>query len=165
MLVHRPDVVDLVKLLAFMVKDCDPDQMELYYLGSDVKARSKSEQAFANSILGTKFRGTTDLTTRLGEILSDYGREIDNAVRPRTFNLPRRPPKKKSIYILTDGKLETGEETQGHFHVRTIINKLSGAGFDREQLGIQFIRFGNDSNGKRRLDVLDELARNEALPL
>lgn len=171
---HRTKAAELVRLLAYMVKDPSLDKSELYFLGSGQRCKSDSSSKLYEAVVGRPPYGTTELSERLGQILLQYGHEIDDYERgpsrigmAKTLLGEKKPPTPKSIYILTDGRLKAGDEEQGYTEIRRIVYQLHYAGFTRNQLGIQFVSFGDDPDGLKRLDMLDHLARheNQLLPL
>lgn len=162
---HKKDVKALVRLLAWLTKHYDKDKLELFFLSSDERCESTSSRRLAQAVETRRFDSTTDLSKRFGELLQKYGREIDPTPSPLRgmFNRERKQPKKKSIYVFTDGKLETGDAEQGHEEIKALIVKIRNAGLMRDQVGIQFISFGDDQVGLQRLQRLDHLARTAGL--
>lgn len=154
---HKREVQQLVRLLAYLTKHYDSDKLELLFLGSDAHLESKSSTKLAQYVEGRPFVGRTDLS-RLGEILQKCSGEFDPSRSPLRDMFHKKSPKKKSIYVLTDGKLETGDAEQDYEQIKMIVNKIHAAGLSSDQIGIQLISFGNDIDGLRRLQNLDRLA-------
>ena len=66
---------------------------------------------------------------------------------------PAKGPRKLSLYVLTDGVWETRADLQQV--IRTLVDNLIQHNHTNKQIGIQFIRFGNDDRGIKRLERLD----------
>lgn len=164
MRVHKPEVHEVVRLLAYLTKHYDSDKLELLYLGSDAHLESKSSTKMAQHVDDRPFVGKTDLS-RLGEILQKCGAEFKPSGSPILGMFHKKIPRKKSIYVLTDGKLGTGDEDQDYEQIEMIVNKIQAAGLSSDQIGIQLISFGNDPDGLKRLQNLDRLAEKARLPL
>jgi hypothetical protein len=84
------------------------------------------------------------------------------------FGRPPTLPRALSVYVLTDGVWESPEREGGDYlteTIRKLVEQLKEAGCGREQVGVQFIRFGDDSYGKQRLEALDMLSKNLGLGL
>jgi hypothetical protein len=60
---------------------------------------------------------------------------------------------KLNLYILTDGSWchQPGFDNP----IRSIVQKLEELNKSEDQIGVQFIRFGNDKKGKEMLEYLD----------
>lgn len=156
------DVEKLAQLLAFITKKFDKNGLELYFLsGNDKGETCRDSSKIARLIRERSPNKMTNLNSRLATDLRLYRDQIDQSraqLRSRRFSLRTRPAlKQRSIYVFTDGVLESGDDEQGQEAIIQTAEKLAEAGFDRKQIGIQFIRFGNDERGVRRLEALDNL--------
>jgi hypothetical protein len=58
-----------------------------------------------------------------------------------------------NIYVLTDGCWENA--CTGENQIRNLVDELVKLKLTKDQVGIQFIRFGNDQRGLERLSYLD----------
>ena len=158
---HWKLVRDLAQLLMYMVKKWDNDGVDMHFLSSSKRYRPKNSTKMFDFIREHKPGGITGLNDRLNDDLSTYGKEIERWSRAPHGD----PPTKRSIYILTDGVLSYGEDTQGQDAIKNMVKCVLGARLFRGQVGIQFIRFGDDEDGKARLDKLDHLNQEEGLGL
>jgi len=57
------------------------------------------------------------------------------------------------VYVLTDGAWSKGSDAKTP--IESLVNTLVRLEKQRYQVGIQFIRFGNDPDGQRMLKYLD----------
>lgn len=148
---YKDHVTTLLDPLSYIVKDGDPDGAEVHFTVSSIKQQSKKSSVLTSQVAGHNFGGRTDISGRLGRILRQYRVELDGKREARQVMRPL------SIYILTDGVWEGGKDAQPP--IREIIAVLRKYGYERKQVGIQFISFGNDEEGLRRLDELDSFGK------
>lgn len=145
---------DLADLLVYITKRKDPNGVELYFLSANkLHGTYKDSSRIRNDIRRHGANAFTSLTQCFDDDIRRYAREVRH-----TSSIPHRGyPLKRSIYVLTDGVLGNGVDSDGHDAIRMLVNSLVDARLPRGQIGIQFIRFGDDAAGKRRLRELDEL--------
>lgn len=156
------EVRDLSHLLMYIVKEKDPDGPDLFFLSSDDQLHPKTSTKMEQLINNRKPKGNTSLDGCLNNDLVSYGKKLD--MYSRTYGEPR-PPRKRSLYILTDGILGHGGDNQGQEAIRQIVGQVQRAKLFRGQVGIQFISFGNDDKGLKRLEKLDRLNEDGSLGL
>jgi hypothetical protein len=165
---HWPNVLKLLDLLTYIVSGSDRDGEDIYFtIGGDHR-KSKSTDKLVNfakdhcppSIpLSPRY---SNIGVRLGQILQGYHSRLDNetnnTTRPHRSSFLRsssKPPMAKlNLYIFTDGLWQP--QSDADFPIASIANKLESLGMDPAQIGVQFIQFGNDSEGTARLKRLDE---------
>ena len=75
----------------------------------------------------------------------------------------RRPPlvRPLSIYILTDGVWQGGGNPE--VPMLGLVETLKNYNLTRNQVGIQFISFGDDAGGLERMHDLDEMSKGFGL--
>lgn len=154
---HRKDVFDLFGLLGYMVKGTDPDGIELRFtMSRDRGARAKDTGPLLRTLDTAPFSGESNIRTQLGEILQDYHAKLRNQKQTRWLfsraSSPR-PIRRQNIYIFTDGVWQPGCDPTDL--IRKLVNGLESYSMEREQFGIQFIRFGDNAEGINRLNQLD----------
>jgi len=152
---HWPKVKELVGLLGYMVKDLDPDGIEMYYtMSTDKCLRSKETTKLISSIDRTTPKGISDISIRLDTILGKYKAKLQHAYRGGRWTKPRSDVRPLSLYVLTDGVWQPDCDVENTITdmVTTLLDlKIKS----KKQIGIQFIRFGNDEDCKLRLEYLD----------
>lgn len=121
----------------------------------DSGKRSKDANELFNHALKTKARGHTDAEQSLRDILGPYQDKLRD-----TFALiqaGRHPPSVRplSIYFLTNGAWEGGGQPEALF--LEVAETLKSCRLPREQIGVQFISFGNHTAGLNTLDLLDRM--------
>lgn len=178
------DVSTYVEVLSYMVKNKDPNGVDLYYFNSTEEfTKCRRSTVLAKSVAAKTFDGLTTPETKLKGLLVKYCTKLKeytikrnaydsrgpNSVRTR-LSLGRPPtlPRALSVYVLTDGVWESPNREGGDYLIDTIrklVEQLKEAECERGQVGVQFIRFGNHLYGKKRLEALDLLSKNLGLGL
>ena len=154
---HRGEVRDLFALLGYMVKSKDPDGIELHFTtSSERKDKAKNTGQLLRTLDTVSYFGKSNIRLQLGEILQDYHTKLRDQNPPRSLlNIvrSRRRPRRQTVYIFTDGVWQP--ECDPSEMIEKLVKNLEQNSMEREQFGIQFIRFGNHREGKVRLDKLD----------
>ncbi|KAM3071948.1 hypothetical protein ACMFMG_008416 [Clarireedia jacksonii] len=159
MLEYWDKVTDIFSILAYIVKESDPDGVDLYFTMSSPgehhnhRKTSRLEKVVRNR----KPRGKSDIRVMLDSILNDYTGKLGNQKARRT-GLARFAPLEKdlrplNLYVLTDGVWQ--ERCDAIPPIRRLVDRLVELSLDERQIGIQFISFGNDPTGLDRLGFLD----------
>lgn len=154
---HSGEVRDLFALLGYMVKSKDPDGIELHFTkSSERKDKAKNTGQLLRTLDTVSYFGKSNIRLQLGEILQDYHTKLRDQNLPRSmFDMvrPRRRARRQTVYIFTDGVWQP--ECDPSEMIEKLVKSLEQNHMEREQFGIQFIRFGNVLEGKNRLDRLD----------
>ena len=160
---HRKDVGSLLDLLGYIVKRFDPNGLDLYVASSDTKFGGvKTTTELKGYFDRMRFEGEHDMSMRLSTIVGHYQDDLSQQrERVRDSFLARMRTKRVrplSLYVLTDAKW------QPVCNVVPVIQALVGTLHDlnlhKQQVGIQFIRFGDLAQGIERLEELDKLKLN-----
>jgi hypothetical protein len=154
------------EVLAYLVKDKDPDGIEIRFSSSPSRREhNKNRAPLLDSLKKTKPSGQWDIGFTLGGILREYDWAFSQEKKGLGAFWRNKNKKQKwgvNIYVFTDGVWEEGEDWLES--VVNSINNLLANGVDPHQIGIQFIQFGNDPEGTRRLEVLDDGLRQHGVP-
>lgn len=171
---NEPDVTRLLQILGYITKKFDPDGVDLHFTinKDNFNEKCKSTDDMIAALRRCKAGGTTDFGACLKTHLQSYGQRLVDHQLNRGASSKRRsllgrapkPLRPVTFYILTDG-VWVGGEHYGQTHIENLTRKLKEAGYERDQVGIQFISFGNDEDGLARLRNLDELNKIRNLPL
>ena len=148
MTAHEAEVKRILGILAYLVKDSDPDGLELYFTCSKKKFKEKDPTKLVTGFTTNKPGGLTDIRIRLGSIIDDYIKGFDRNWLKRKL----KPVRSLNIYVLTDGIFQPNTDLTPP--LQRLINKLNEHG--QYQVGIQFISFGNDTEALKRLDEWDD---------
>lgn len=154
---YKEHVTALLGPLIYTVKEYDPDGVEVHFTVSRSTQQSRKSGVLIDEVERHKFEGKTDISIRLGSILRKYRVNIDD------HKTKRQSARPMSIYILTNGVWEGGQDAQTPIRDLTMV--LKHYGYDRKQLGIQFISFGNDGQGLQRLADLDQFGKQPDVDL
>jgi hypothetical protein len=150
-----PTVVRVLEALSYIVKTVDPNGIDLLFTNSDEKIRNCKKTKLLVELVCRKIpqnhsETTTEINIRLGSIVDRYIARLDET--NGFFGRFSRPVRPMNLYIFTDGRWECDAEAP----IRRLVNKLIKLGKnDKLQVGIQFIRFGNDHVGEQQLKHLD----------
>ena len=154
---YEQSVIILAKVLLWFASAADQDGVDIWCTNSERmlhKKDLKSLLEFVRSRMAGA-RGTTDIKGRLGSILSKYKGELELK--------EGRAVTKLSVYVLTDGAW-TGLADAEHI-IRETVKTLKHFHKRSDQLGIQFISFGDDVQAMERLERLDRLGKDKDVGL
>jgi hypothetical protein len=151
---HWDEVKRVFDLLGYIVKDSDPDGIELFFTKSAKQYKSTATTKLMKTIEERRLEGSTNIGSRLGDILQKYQGKLDNQAQSRSlFSLSRSELRPMNIYVLTDGLWQPKSDAEAP--IKNLVSKLKERGKLKEQVGIQFIQFGNDAEATERLKRLD----------
>jgi hypothetical protein len=150
---HWPTVHKVFEALSYIVKEADKDGISLYFTISETHEENAKRTSQLLSILDRvqtqENNSTSNIDLRLGKILDDYKNNLDSKMR--WYKSETKP---LSLYILTDGLWDSG--SGGVEPIRNAALKLKDLQMNPHQIGIQFVTFGNDPDGWKRLRQLDD---------
>lgn len=163
---HRHDVKTLLEELAWILMQFDDDGMDLYFTRSPDHINRKNPYELAHRIESIPMVGTSDINLRLSEVLEVYCEKLErwhNSKGKSKHRLSRlidkvtssEKPKPVSVYILTDGLWRQG--TDALVSIRPVIEILQRYQLRSTEVGLQFIRFGDDPTGIATLNRLDSM--------
>ena len=140
-----------------MLKKTDDDGMDLYFTISKTKHNYKTSSNFMQNLQLKRQVGTSDIGSSLSTILHEYQMYLHQPVPNRRMALfGRAKPKGKkalNVYVLTDAVWQP--QSNAAEPVESLVATLKELGYPRKQVGIQFIRFGSDPKGIKKLEHLD----------
>ncbi|KAJ8122937.1 hypothetical protein ONZ43_g992 [Nemania bipapillata] len=159
---HWEEVKKTALALASIVQDIDPDEFEVFCTNTRPRLKTKSckkLERYLNESQPFNAIGHCRMETQLDNILPEL---VTNATKQRNpWDHIRRKQRTRGInvYVLTNGVWENGDSEIPEAtarSIKTIIDNVKGQGRGRTFLSIQFVRFGESSIGKRRLQWLDD---------
>ncbi|KAI1150545.1 hypothetical protein F4825DRAFT_426334 [Nemania diffusa] len=172
---HWEPVMKTVRALAYLTKHMSPRGFDVHMTNGGKKVRQKTTKGlFSDKGLFQKHhpsenRSPCQMESALSNILVlALKDEIEITKRTETHSFGCSPWKQRGVhgidvYILTNGIWEPSaiphryDEAGGVEHpIQVAVTRLKQKGFARTFLSIQFIRFGEDSVGMRRLSWLDD---------
>ncbi|KAF5641654.1 acriflavine sensitivity control ACR-2 [Fusarium sp. NRRL 52700] len=140
---HKRNVKETAKVISYSVKVCDKDGMDLFFASdscnprkcqssSDVEAKIKNKETVS---------GRCDMKKSLGDVM-DHVKA--NGMKPT------------GIYIFTDGIWDPDREPEVKDVIHESVKLLIEKGAKPADLMFQFIQFGRDPEGSKRLKFLDD---------
>jgi hypothetical protein len=147
------DVTSVLHVLAYMLKGCDKDGMDLYFTISTSKYNSKNSTGLLHPIEGKSLQSTSDIGSRLSSILHGYETALRHHETKRWSLFGPKVMKPLNVYILTDAVWQPQSDAAGP--IISMVETLVDLRYPRKQVGIQFIQFGKNPNCTRKLERLD----------
>ena len=147
---HKSKVEQTARVIAYAVKESDPDGMELYFASDMGECRKyKKSSKIENAIRDHSFR--SNRTTSMAKCLAELLKSIPHRTKPGC------DPRPVSIYVLTDAVWEEGDPGVDRCIV-TEARRLSKEELPPSATMIQFIRFGDRLNrqASERVKYLDD---------
>jgi len=163
MLRYWAQVKDTLEALVWVVKNVDPDGVELRFTSEPAKSfMSKNTTSLLNKFSSyTPQVGDSNcmMEPALNVLIDSLipAAKSTSGFRGLRQSLMNRPNKTGiSIYILTNGVWTGSDGLCGVDRIiRTLIERLQDKQHGRAYVTLQFIRFGHDRIGKERLRRLD----------
>ncbi|KAI0465833.1 kinase-like domain-containing protein [Xylaria cf. heliscus] len=168
MYMNWPSVQRTAQALSYLLGAFGPPEFKFCMTNSPVNIVTRNWRSLFNDD-GVFYKhrpsdnhGKCQMEVILSNVLSSV---VDKATMCRSSWLPRKPQKVEGvdIYILTDGVWEPNpipgchDEAGGVDNaIATVIKSIRGLRLPRTFLSIQFIRFGRNPDGIRRLRWLDD---------
>lgn len=155
MLPHWEEVQESFRVLAYIAKSFG-DEIELRFTSSTECWKNKKTTLLLDLIRNKKPAGLSDMKEPFDQILDGYRtRQQDNDDRPKNRFWPAKSPRRLSLYVFTNG---TWEDNIGvEKPIENMVKFLEERSKTARTVGIQFIRFGDDPEGIKRLNHLDRL--------
>jgi hypothetical protein len=145
---HWPQVCKAFEVLAYLVKDADPDGMELHFTNWSVSGQNKNRTRLLRLLQNVRPQGQGGLESSLSKIL-------DHCIRPGLLlHVLGRARRGVNIYVFTDGIWNREDDTL--CGIDDAIMRAAAKMTTRNSIGIQFIQFGDNETGTRRLQMLDD---------
>lgn len=161
MLRYRKESRDILLALAYLVKRHDPNGIDLLFTQSSRKVvNTKKSQKFMEEFDRVDFQGTTAMSNVLDKILRDYRLKITESRRffgrVKLAIKPQASIRPLSLYILTDGDWQPDYKVAGPIGDMVDFMTEHKNELLRNQVAIQFIRFGENEAAMKHLDHLDD---------
>lgn len=170
---HSAEMELLLRDLAYFIKRCDDNGMELKFMSGAPGCQSKHSSPLVDRLNKRRnlYSIPTEAESFLGKVFHDYAKRwqreqetplvvnrrasilgrVANRVE-RTLSEPVEPIKPVSYFIFTDGVWQ--DNSQVHRPICNLLKRLRDS--DEHQVAISFIQFGHDKVGTERLRFLDE---------
>ncbi|CZR56655.1 uncharacterized protein PAC_06544 [Phialocephala subalpina] len=148
---HWKDMTDLVSIIVYMLKHYDENGLDLYFASSRTKYHENTSTKIVNHLGQRESRkddwGLTDMSSRLDQVLGDYGRMIK---QKRRIDGTTRP---LNVYVFTDANWTT--QCNIVPAIDEMVMTLRETRLHEKHVGLQFISFGDDPACLGRLRLVD----------
>ncbi|KAK3076353.1 hypothetical protein LTS18_013241, partial [Coniosporium uncinatum] len=167
---HWDPLCQTLEVLAYMVKHFDPNGIDMYFtvLGNCSLGVTKTTELVGvarsrmpNTPTELNRYKPCDVEKRLGEIVERYCGRLreekwaSGGTNGRRFIGGRKEAvRKMCVFVLTNGMWEDG--TKADPLIKGLVGTLDVCDKPADQVGVQFVRFGSEEKGVRRLRRLDE---------
>ena len=155
---HWHEVISLFSVLAWIVKKLDDNGLEMYFTVSRVVKTFKDTKGAVTHLENMSPSAYSNIDVRLQEILGNYQEDLYHQKERRGFLRSKSKVMALCLYVFTDG---AWQGCDGVAPIETMIEKQRQLGLPKEQVSIQFIRFGNNMSGVRKLEHLDSGLRKK----
>ena len=152
---------NLLDLLGYLVKKYDRDGLDIYFTCPfreylNVKTTTHLLAIFdENKPFGND--RVSDMSATLSNIVGKYQKVLAKiherkSISARVMSVRTRP---LSLYVFTDAVWQPVCEVSPV--IKSLVNTLNQQNLHKQQVGIQFIRFGDQPQYQSRLEALDRL--------
>ncbi|EPE29987.1 Protein kinase-like (PK-like) [Glarea lozoyensis ATCC 20868] len=143
--------------LAYMVKTVDPDGLDLHFTMSNRLFHGTQTSVLVNQVRGHQCQGSSNMGHRLTTIMATYKAQLRDQYNFRQGHLDdatKEYVRPVNYYIFTDGRWDPGCEPDSA--IKELTELMVELDVEENQVGIQFISFGNDKAGLANLKRLDD---------
>ena len=156
---HWDVVVEFFSVFAWFAKRLDDNGLEMYFTVSKNKETFKDTTPAVKHLKSMTPSGYPNIDIRLGQLLGKYQTDLERRKEQRNNFWSRgKDVKPLSLYVFTDAAWPGCDAVAP---IEAMIEKQRQLALPKEQIGIQFIRFGNDPKGIERLEYLDSGLRKK----
>lgn len=153
---HWPDVAKVFEALSYLTKTVDDDGfIKLHFTVSTATHRSNKSSFLLSEVeeRGLRLSITSNPETACDKILHEWKKKINTHSVKRFFSGSEPSMPAVTLYILTNGVWEDRSDLSSF--VQDVVRFMDQYNMPRKHIGIQFIQFGTDVVGSRRLAHLD----------
>lgn len=168
MIPYWSDARELSGLLCYLVKRADPNGVDLNFTSLAkhyyrIKSTTDVLKIFDQN--RPRSQGHCNMSFHLSSIVNKYQRTLANipvsrSIFGKTTSQETRP---LSLYVFTDAVWRPRCDVAPV--IKSLVNSLNQQNLLKQQVGIQFIRFGNSRQGMERLHDLNNLKRSNIVDM
>ena len=108
MMAHRNSVYKVVSLLTYMLRNADPNGLDICFSQSPHKLSSGKSAKLSAAVSSATFQGISDMRSRLSNVLQEHKNKFGSFSNPSASWYKKTGPpqaqKPLSFYIPTDGR-------------------------------------------------------------
>uniref|UniRef100_A0A0B7KEL8 Protein kinase domain-containing protein n=1 Tax=Bionectria ochroleuca TaxID=29856 RepID=A0A0B7KEL8_BIOOC len=161
---YREEVLRWVSELGYLVKELDPDGGEIRCTSDHTKVVKFKRSTDAKRFVSEKFADGKGAPCNMENALLgvvDSIREPQSTVSSRLSFITRSGsgPKKTTVLVFTDGVWDSSLKNGligVDKSIESLIKHMKDSGIGRPNISIQFLRFGSEPVGIKRLEFLDD---------
>lgn len=153
---HWSNVKHLADPLTYILKQYDDNGVEVYFTDSVIRRTVKSTTALRKFLDDSAPRSKGNSLTHMLESLSMIFNAYRVSLNEGNKSGRDSGPKKTILFIFTDGNWQPDPSSQVEASIASMVQTLKSLGYDDNQFGIQFIRYGKHPEGIAMLDHLDD---------
>ena len=148
---------ELLDLLGKLVKNYDPNGVDIYFTTPFKRYLKVRKTTHLMEIFDrhrpNRGHDISDMSARLSDTVSEYQKDLTR----KHWHIPGRPRNARplSLYVFTDAVWQPVCDVAAV--IKSLVNTLKQQNLHKQQIGIQFIQFGNEPRYTRRLQDLDRL--------
>ncbi|EHL03832.1 hypothetical protein M7I_0022 [Glarea lozoyensis 74030] len=135
----------------------DPDGLDLHFTMSNRLFHGTQTSVLVNQVRGHQCQGSSNMGHRLTTIMATYKAQLRDQYNFRQGHLDdatKEYVRPVNYYIFTDGRWDPGCEPDSA--IKELTELMVELDVEENQVGIQFISFGNDKAGLANLKRLDD---------
>lgn len=160
---HWNEVILCAKLLAFFTIPYDANGIDLLYSISESHLESKSVSDIEKHLKDQWPRTSmphypriANMSTAIANEFHRFRKRVDpsNALLGSFRRFTTRSAKRSVIFVLSDGLWDANDVREP---ISQMVEFLKGR--DSTMIGVQFVHFGNDEAGWRKMEELDDFIR------
>lgn len=139
------------------MKHTDKNGIDLYFTSTSNRFNSSRSTQLKRAAEKQQCAGTSDIKVPLRKVLDRYRSQLGKHPKASKLRmgLPVQP---LTIIVFTDGMWREGSDPENL--IIDAVDALESTNWaGQQQLGIQFIQFGDDSAATRKLEELDTLTK------
>lgn len=158
-------IVESFQTLAYIAKGIDPDYLELSFVSKPLPIVKDKDTGPLVKRLGQHLNKYVSVKGRIEDSLGKLVNEKIMKGLPLSFpwvgHVPR--PKPVTIFVFTDGKWGDGVRIGNGLDtpISNLMRETKKRGLNRTHVMFQFLRFGNDEEGREHLTYLDNFGKKE----
>lgn len=152
------EVIALFSVLAYIVKRLDDNGLDMYFTVSTAVKHFKDTKGAISHLEYMSPSTYSNIDSRLQQILGRYQENFGHQKEWKSYFGLKSRVKPLSLYVFTDAAWQGCDAVAP---IEAMIEKQRQLGLPKEQVSIQFIRFGNHTGGIRKLKYLDSGLRKK----
>ena len=147
---HTDSLYHTIKALFAFACKLDPDRVEVVFASDPTRVIKDRRFSGGAEYLARKVLNHFDSSISLG--ITNMESKLGDILQQMTWT------KKTSIYVMTDAIWQPSDEPGGGVErpLRALMKRLMGSSKARDFITLQFIYFGDDASGIKRLKYLDD---------